>query len=177
MSLWSKIIGTIETKFQIGLGGPQLKANAGSIDARDSADAAYVKIRALDPAAAQDVATKNYVDTGTLGGAVREVEFTLANTPASQSSTTVLPANVVVTKVQLSVTTPFSGGATIAIGQAGSTSLLQGTTDNNPQVAGIYDVNLDQAWGAAPLAVLATITGAPAAGAGKVIVHYTTPAN
>lgn len=175
MSLWAKIIGTIETKFQLGLGGPQWKANGGVIEARDSADAAMVKIRALDPAGATDVATKNYVDTGTLGGSVRQISFALTN-GASQSSATQIPANAVVLKVQLEITTPYSGGATISVGQSGSTSLLMGTTDSNPQAAGIYEVGEDVAWGVSALAVLVTVAGAPAAGVGKCIVNYTTPA-
>jgi hypothetical protein len=177
MSVWTKVKGTIETFWQIGLGGPQLKANAGVIEARDSADAAFVKMRALDPAAASDVATKNYVDTGALGGAVRCVKYNIANTPASQDSTTVIPANAVIHRREVEVTTPFSGGATIAIGQAGSTSLLMGTTDINPQAAGVYVVDQNTAWGAAPLAVRATLVGAPAAGAATVTVLWSLPTN
>jgi hypothetical protein len=58
----SKIRGTFETLFQIGKGGPQVKDNAGSIDARNSADAAYVNVRGADPAIADDLVTKRYGD-------------------------------------------------------------------------------------------------------------------
>jgi hypothetical protein len=175
MSLWSKIRGTTETLFQLGIGGTQLKNNSGVIEARDSTDAAYVKVRCLDPAAANDAATKNYVDTGTLGGAVREIRYALGTT-ATQDSTTIIPANAVITKVQVSITTPYSGGATIAVGQAGTTNLLMGTSDNNPQTTGIYEINEDVAWGGSPLAVRTTVGGSPGAGVGVCIVHYTTPA-
>jgi hypothetical protein len=62
VSLWSKVRGTVETLFQLGLGGPQLKNNAGAIELRNAADSAFVIARGLDPAGATDLATKNYVD-------------------------------------------------------------------------------------------------------------------
>ena len=73
MSFWSKARGTIETIFQLGLGGPQLKQNTISsvvgIDARNSADSAFVVARAGDPAsttgtanADNDLTTKHYSD-------------------------------------------------------------------------------------------------------------------
>lgn len=175
MSVWSKIRGTMETIFQLGIGGPQLKNNGGVIEARDNADGAMVKVRCLDPVGATDAATKNYVDTGTLGGATREVRYALGTT-AAQSSTTVIPANAVVTKAQIEITTPYSSGGTLSLGQTGSTSLLMATTDLNSQANGIYEVSLDVAWGASALAALVTVGGAPAAGVGVAIVHYTTPA-
>lgn len=64
MSLWSKLRGTAETSFQVGLGGPQLKANAGNIEARNSSDAAFVIVRGATPVAANDLVTKAYADLG-----------------------------------------------------------------------------------------------------------------
>jgi hypothetical protein len=64
MSLWSKIRGTIETIFQLGLGGPQLKSFGGRIEARDSADAAFVIMRAATPVGGADVVIKTYCDAG-----------------------------------------------------------------------------------------------------------------
>lgn len=177
MSVFSKIRGTIETLFQLGISGPQLKNNSGAVEVRNSADSGMATLRAADPSGSTDVATKNYADTGALGGVVREIRFVLG-TSASQSSTTQIPANAIVTKVQLSITTPYSGGGTISVGQTGSASLLMATGDNNPQSAGIYEVNVDTSWGGSPLAVLATVGGSPAAGAAELIVHYiSTPAS
>lgn len=175
MSLFSKLRGTIETLFQIGLGGPQIKANGAALEMRDPTDAAFVITRGLDPVAANDYATKNYTDSGAQGGAIREVRYAIG-TGASQPSATTIPANVQIVYSEVEVTTPYSAGATIAVGQTGSTSLLQGTTDDNPQSAARYAVDQDTAWGATPRTVLATIGGAPAAGAGFVIVRYATPA-
>lgn len=66
MSFWSKIAGTIESVFQLGLGGPAFKNNSSAttgIDARSSDDTAYVNLRAADPVIDSDLATRRYVDT------------------------------------------------------------------------------------------------------------------
>lgn len=170
-SLWSKIVGTISSTFQYGLAGPLIQNNGGSLEARNAANSAFVIVRGLTPVAANDLATKAYVDSGGVSGAVQEIRFALG-TGASQSSVTQIPANAIVCDVKLSITTPYSAGAAIALGQTGTTNLLQATTDNLATQAGIYQVEGDIAWGAAPLAVLATITGAPSAGVGEVIVQF-----
>jgi len=107
-------------------------------------------------------------------GSLREIRMPITNA-ASQSSTTAIPANAQVCDVKLKVTTPYSAGATITVGQTGSAALLMATTDNLPQTAGIYDIEDDIAWGASALAVLVTVAGAPAAGAGFCIVCYAVP--
>lgn len=269
MSLWSKIRGTVETIFQLGLGGPQLKNNAGVIEARNAGDSAFAVARGASPVADNDLTTKQYVDTlfsrsvvsaqfdgnnaipantgverflivtttganatigqllwddgsgagnmvvlaakaqmvitttafsggtitlkadtpyiwdtvstswvnagGTsLSGAVREIRYAITNA-ASQDSASLIPANAIGVTTQVEVVTPYSGGATISVGQAGSLALLQATTDNLATAAGTYETQQDTAWGAAALAVRTTVAGAPAAGAGFVIVRYTQP--
>lgn len=47
MSRFSDLLGTLSSKFKLGIGGPQLKNNAGTIEARDTTDAAYAAIAAL----------------------------------------------------------------------------------------------------------------------------------
>lgn len=47
MSRFSDLIGTLSSKFKLGIGGPQLKNNSGTIEARTSADDAYAAIAAL----------------------------------------------------------------------------------------------------------------------------------
>lgn len=46
MSRYADLLGTVFSKFKLGIGGPQLKNNAGDIEARDSADSAYAAIAA-----------------------------------------------------------------------------------------------------------------------------------
>ncbi len=65
MAIWAKIRGTIETIFQIGLAGPQLKNNAGAVEHRNAADSTFVVARALDPSAANDLVTLGYLQAHT----------------------------------------------------------------------------------------------------------------
>lgn len=270
MSVYSKIRGTIETIFSLGLGGPNLKNNAGVIEARNAGDSAFVIVRGLPPVGNNDLATKTYVDTlasrtivdtqfdgnnalpantatehfyvvtttgpnaaigeliwddgtavgttvvlvavdsrliittmaftgGTISlkaeslytwdtttsawlnaggsqqsGAVRVIRYAVTNA-ATQDSASKIPANAVVLRARLNVTTPYSGGSTVTIGRVGSLALLQGTTDNRPTVADIYEVPQETAWGVTELVVRTTVGGAPAAGAGFVLVEYSVP--
>lgn len=270
MSLWSKIKGTIESFWQIGLGGPQLKNNAGVLEARNSGDSGFVNFRVASPLGDNDAVTKQYADTlskpfvasaqfdgnnalpantgvehfyivtttganasigqllwddglavgtvavltalegrtvftsaaftgGTVSllanafyvwdsvssswlreadasmtGSVREIRYAVTNA-ATQDSAALIPANAVISSTELNVTTPYSGGATVSIGRVGSLSLLQATTDNLATVAGLYQVMQDTAWGGTALVIRTTVAGAPAAGAGFVVVRYSVP--
>lgn len=173
MSVFSKLRGTIETIFQIGLGGPQLKNSSGVVEARNSVDAAYAIVRGATPVGADDLTTKAYVDANSAGGAIKQIRFAIGT--STVSSSTQIPANAVVSDCQVKITTPYSGGATISVGRTGATSLLVATTDNLPQSTDTFDLPQDTAWGASPLAVLVTIGGSPGAGAGVVIVNYSLP--
>lgn len=270
MSVFSKIRGTIETIFQIGNAGPQLKNNSGVIEARNSGDSGFVVVRGAAPVGDNDFATRIFVEklaaryvvtaqfdgnnalpsnsgsehfivvtttgpnatigqllydngsgSGTVSvvtavggnlivttaafgggtitllsdslymwdagssswvnaggssvsGAVREIRYAITNS-ATQDSATQIPANAQVIETEVEIVTPYSGGATISVGQSGSLSLLQSTSDNLATVAGTYQVPQDVAWGGTPLAVRTTVGGAPAAGAGFTIVRYTLP--
>jgi hypothetical protein len=71
MSFFQKIRGTIESLFQLGLGGPQLKNNAGVIEARNPADSNFVVVRGDTPVLPNDLVTKNYVDTHVIAATKR----------------------------------------------------------------------------------------------------------
>ena len=62
MSFFAKIRGTIESAWQLGLAGPQWKNNAAVIEARNSADAAFVKVRVADPSGYDDAANRRHVE-------------------------------------------------------------------------------------------------------------------
>lgn len=113
-------------------------------------------------------------DVGGLTGSVRVVRYAITNS-ATQDSASTIPANARILAARVEITTPYSGGATLAIGRSGSTSLLQATTDNDPTAANTYEVDQDTGWGGSALAVRTTIGGSPAAGAGTVTVLFTVP--
>jgi hypothetical protein len=173
MSVFSKLRGTMEQLFQFGgPTGSQLKNNVGALEGRNSADSGFAIVRGATPIAANDLATKAYVDSGAIAadGGVQTIRIPVGLTTVS--STTTIPAGSLISVTKEDVSTPYSPGATISIGQTGSPSLLQATTDNTPQSANLYVVEQDVSWGASPLAVLVTVTGSPAAGASTVIVSY-----
>jgi hypothetical protein len=96
-------------------------------------------------------------------------------TAASQSSATAMPANAVVYDARLNVTTPYSAGATIKLGITGTTNMFMDTSDNTATLANLYDLAQDTTIGASAAALLVTIAGAPAAGAGFAEVLYSVP--
>ena len=129
-------------------------------------------------------ANTEYVWTGStwqdiapsVAGVVSCIDFAIG-TAASQSSVTVIPANAIILRCDVTPTIPaYSAGATISVGQTGTPALLQNPADNIPQ-DGFTDFSALQRtpWGAAPLPVLVTVTGAPALGVGRVTVLYTLP--
>lgn len=46
MARFADLLGTVFSKFQLGIGGPQLKNNAGAVEARNAADSAYAAVNA-----------------------------------------------------------------------------------------------------------------------------------
>ncbi len=126
-------------------------------------------------------ANNEYVWTGStwtnvapsVAGAVYCIDFALGL--ATASSVTQIPANAVVLRSEVKVTTAYSAGALIAIGQTGTTGLLQATGDSVPQTIDEYVADQRTSWGGSALAVLATITGSPSVGAATVTVMYTLP--
>jgi hypothetical protein len=124
-------------------------------------------------------ANSQYVWTGAtwlnlapaVAGATYTIDFAIG-TGASQSSVTSIPAGAIVLRAEVKITTPYSGGATIAVGQTGTTTLLQATGDNTPTIVNEYDADQRTGWGASALPVLVTVGGAPSAGVGTVTVMY-----
>jgi hypothetical protein len=173
MSLWTKIRGTIETRFQISLGGPQWKNNAGNIEARNPADSGFVIGRGATPVAANDWATKAYVDSGSViaDGGVQLIRFAITTT-AAQNSVTQIPSGAIVLSSFFDIQTPFTAGTTLTMGNAGSPALLMGTTDSDATTIGIYEVPQDTAFTPGPATLLVTVAGGPIAGAGFACVEY-----
>jgi hypothetical protein len=124
-------------------------------------------------------ANQQYVWTGatwsnispTVSGALYVIDFTIG-TSSSQSSTSYIPANAIVLRADVTITSAYSGGATISVGQTGSTSLLLGTGDNIPQTIDEYQSSARVAWGSTQYQVLVTVGGSPSVGAGVVTIQY-----
>jgi hypothetical protein len=109
----------------------------------------------------------------TVAGLVSTIDFAIG-TAATTTSATLLSTGAIVLRADVTITTPYSPGATIEVGQAGSLNLFQDTPDNVPTVADFYSAPQRTA-AVTATGVVATIGGAPAAGAGFVTVQYAVP--
>lgn len=173
--LFKKMTGVVGQilQFRSGDGALLKEDGAGILQSRDSADAAFAKMQAADPAADDDLVTLRYFNATPATGALQLVRFPIAL--ATVASTTLIPAGSRVTKSQVEITTPYSAGGTIDIGDGTTADLVQANTDIKESKAGAYQVEQDTAWVNGPVTVTATIGGAPAAGAGVVTVWYSIP--
>lgn len=71
MSVFSKILGTLETFFQIGgTGGSGWNLNGTILEAKNAANSALVIVRGLTPSGVTDLVTKAYADALALAGDV-----------------------------------------------------------------------------------------------------------
>lgn len=110
-------------------------------------------------------------DIGSVSGAERKIRFVVGTAAIDSSEKT--PANSRVSSTRFEVTTPYNGGATIAIGNAADTDAYMETGDLDPQTAGAYEVEDDIDSGVED-EVSFTPTGATS-GAGIVTVTYSLP--
>ena len=177
MSFFSKLRGTMESIFQIGKAGPNIKNNSGVVEIRDTNDSAFAILRASgSPVGDNDLITKLYFENN--NAAANGV--TMAKMPlstSSKTSTTVLPDNAIIRDCWLDIETAYDGGTTIKIERDGdATVVLMDTNDNNPVKVNTYHVPQVQDWGSTGNGFLkATVTGTPAAGAATIYVAYSTP--
>jgi hypothetical protein len=76
----------LASNFEVGKGGPRIKSGVGgTVQARDNGDAAFAILQAADPSAADDLATKRYVDSRSP---------TIVKKTSDQTFTSGTPANV-----------------------------------------------------------------------------------
>jgi len=175
MAFFSKIRGTFESLFQIGgTAGGQVKNVAGPIlEARNAADAAYIIMRGGDALGDDDLLNRRTGDLRYGANGVSMIRIPIAL--VTVASVAAIPAGAIVLRSRVTITTPYSGGTLIDVGDTGGTAdLYFDQADNDPQTANIYETPQETVGVAAT--ITATITGAPVAGAGFVSVEYTIPA-
>lgn len=175
MSLWKNLDGIVGTLFGVGRKGPKIRNVTDTIlEVRNNADSAYAIMRGLDPVGAQDFATKAWVQANGSSGSLRCIGFAIG-TAGTYSSTAQIPAGAFVYRTLLSVTTAYSGGATISVGKTGSVSLVMTTAQNVPDQLGAYERAEEPVDFGGPANVLVTIGGGPSVGVGRVDVFYAIP--
>jgi len=175
--VWKKIRGLSNSLLQIGLGGVQLKNNAGVLEARDSSDSAFVIGRGLDPVANNDWVTLAYFNANNNAA----TGLTIVRMPlalATKVSAVSIPDNVELFWTRLQISTAYDAAATWNFLRTGDATVIpQATSDNDPITIGSYTVEHDDVnWGSTGAGTLtATLTNSPTVGVGEVFIAYSTP--
>lgn len=112
MSRFVDLLGTVLSKFQLGIGGPQLKNNAGAVEARNPADSAYAQLNAL---ALSLFGTGGIVLNAGASESGSSWKFTIQNPTSGQTEdiTLIMPAAAPSNGQVLSVTSFSAGVATL----------------------------------------------------------------
>lgn len=90
MGLFADLLGTVRTKFQLGIGGPQLKNNSGVVETRNAADSAYVQMRMLLAAITGDDVVLN--EQASSSGASWKYTLRRPSTGMTHDLTVVMPS-------------------------------------------------------------------------------------
>ncbi len=170
------IRGIMNTLFQVGKGGPQIKNNAGVIEFKNAADAAFAIARSLDPVGNDDVVNLRYFNANNAAS----VNIACVKMPLVRStkvSTSSLPDNVVIVRAIIDVTTAYDASATYTLKRTGDASVApMGVSDSDLSTIGTYAFDQILSWGSTGAGTLtATLANSPTVGASVVYIFYVTP--
>lgn len=177
MSFFSKLRGTMESLFQLGKGGPNLKNNGGAIEHRNNADNAFAISRGASPVGNDDHVTLQYFNANN-NAATGLTLVTMPLALVTKVSSTVIPDNAIIKACWLDVLTAYDAGATLNVQRTGdATANPMGTGDNDlSQVGQTYNVEQSSDWGATGAGtVTATIANSPTVGAANLYIAYSMP--
>jgi len=165
--------GTTASTWQLNddASGPKIKDSSGVLEVRNSADNAYAIVRGLTPVGNADLVTKLYHD-GDDAQNVKIIAIPIADPAGAFTSTATIPANSRILRVDKTISEVFDGTGTLAVGYTGSLSAFAGTSDTDITSATTQVLSVNKASDSSARAVICTIGGTPAQGAGIVYVHY-----
>lgn len=183
------LLGTLFSKFQIGLGGPQLKNNGGTVEARNPGDSAYAQMRMLLAAITGDDIVLN--EQATSSGSSYKFTLRRPSTGMTHDLTVVMPSGDPSVGQALTVAS-FAGNVitlqwtTIAAGAeklvtdtttitAGSAASVAMYTAPANAVEAMFQVIIDTPFDAAPQLSIG-IAGTPSKYVGANLVDLTYPA-
>lgn len=127
---------------------------------------------------ATSLVNKFYVDAAISGGVTSgSLKGYAATVSLAATGTTnigaVLPTGAIVVSVKVSVTSVDTGTGTLSVGVSGTVAAYMTTTENNPQVLGIYIAETYTS--NSGVQVIATVAGSPVSGSASVLVEYLVP--
>ena len=128
-----------------------------------------------------DLPNTTWIDIGpaaAVSGVVKVKKFTLDfNSPASNNIGTPTPSDGEVVDVQITIVTPFDGGASVEIGDAGDTDRLVASSKIKLNKTGgtIYKFTRDQSYGAATQQLATYTQGTATVGQAKIKISYCIP--
>lgn len=231
MGEFRKLIGTTLTKFQLGIGGPFLKAVSSKVRARNAADNADAELVGSILAASGDdlvinedaagsgadwkmtfrrpgsgmsehrtvvlpsgnPAVGQVLQVASYAGGVVTLDYltvaagsdktvcdttSLAHNTSSPLTLFTLPANAVITLIQIIIDTAFDGAPTVTIGVTGTTSKYAGATDSDltAQAGTVFEIVPGQTANGATENLIATYSAASATvGAARILIYYVIP--
>ena len=135
---------------------------------------AFVTCRLVFDSEFDDWTAEIAASSGVAPGISGEIRFVIG-TAAAQLSANRPAAGAFGSVAQIEITTPYSPGTSIEIGQAGTPALLQGIGDNVPTASPPVTFSEEQDSPLVNLPILVTIAGGPVAGAGVVVVRWAVP--
>lgn len=171
------IKGTLSATFQLAA-SIILGTSGGVLQVLGADGTTPANVAAADPTDDSHLVTKGYADAnyGAVPGAVRELVFDIG-TDATSSSTAELPTGAIVQSVHVDVTTAYSAGAGIKVGNVGDDDeFVDAAASITLTALGTYGVTLRSGARVSAQQVQASISGSPSQGAGKVYVTYSIPA-
>lgn len=166
----------LKSKLQIGGGGPILKNDSGTIQARNAADNAFAKVQIADAAADDDALNRRTADARY--GAYAVQWYKLSGTTGSATGTGTIPANSLITEIRVQIDTALDGSATMDIGTTGDADAFVPNTEINPgaaQFTPFFDNTLSV--GGSAVTPKVTIGGSPTTGAYTILIGYLPQAN
>lgn len=183
------LLGTLYSKFQLGLGGPQLKGSSGTVEARNAADNAYATIRAallevygddivINAGAAESGADWTFTVTRPSSGMTHNVQviWPSADPSVGQALTVASFAGDVIT---LGYTTIAGGAEKIVVDTTslafGTSSPLTMYTAPASAVHTMFQVIIDTAFDGTPTMSIG-ITGTTSKYVGTGSIDLTAPA-
>ena len=128
----------------------------------------------INAASVSNVANANYANFAgsatTVDGWVK-LPFQFSDT--SPKIVTTIPANAVVSQVEIIITTPFNdANAKLSVGTVASSNELIAFTDNQPSIAGTYTTVPGRIYLSETHVVLTLVPGSSYTGSGMLIIYY-----